>query len=578
MRRNRFLSASLVAVLGAASAVAAPPQSGIQAHVETVPELHRHAGPAGKYTLVETPRGLDCRAATLEEAAAMEQPRGASGELRIIKDAPASKTAGTGLTIVLRATPQLDGFPAAKNAFIAAAETWESIITSDITIVLDVDFGPKRFGQNYESGVIGSTDAQDIGSDDLYGTVRSRLISRTSDADERALYSMLPSGSSLPTDVGSQSYMIAASANFRALGLISSVANPDTEENQLGKPPSIGFNSAFAFDFDPSNGIDFDKTDFNAVVLHEIGHALGFESLVGLKELDSSAPNAFTVLDLFRFRPGVNMTTFPTATRILRSGGTQVFFAGDGEVQLSTGRLDGSGGDGWQASHWKEDNFTGFVIGLMDPAIADGERLTISENDLTAFNLLGYNFASASPITVGGLTADLDGDNLFVRGTGSSSAGPIVGATLSLLDSAGATLETYPTAALSIGQGGEFVLEFAGLSDVPAATRARIVLADDSGVLSAGAVADFSTASPGGPNTTKVKVKGSKLKLTGTGFNAQMQLELNGVAMNLPPGSKVNFTGKKATIALSSLTLRPGTNRLRLLFNGLHSNIILVTA
>ena len=34
----------------------------------------------------------------------------------------------------------------------------------------------------------------------------------------------------------------------------------------------------------------------------------------------------------------------------------------------------------------------------------------------------------------------------------------------------------------------------------------------------------------------------------------------------------------KATINLASLTLRPGTNRIRVLLNGLHSNIVLVSA
>ena len=79
------------------------------------------------------------------------------------------------------------------------------------------------------------------------------------------------------------------SANLRALGLINPVANPSGEQANFGDPPSIGFNSEFDFDFDPSNGVDSNKTDFDSVVQHELGHVLGFESNVGYKEIDSSA-------------------------------------------------------------------------------------------------------------------------------------------------------------------------------------------------------------------------------------------------------------------------------------------------
>ena len=40
----------------------------------------------------------------------------------------------------------------------------------------------------------------------------------------------------------------------------------------------IGFNSAHSFDFNPDDGITAGSLDFDAVVVHEIGHALGFTS------------------------------------------------------------------------------------------------------------------------------------------------------------------------------------------------------------------------------------------------------------------------------------------------------------
>jgi hypothetical protein len=67
-----------------------------------------------------------------------------------------------------------------------------------------------------------------------------------------------------------------------------------------------------------------------------------------------------------------------------------VYFAGDSGLPLSTGRPDGSGGDGQQASHWKADDLTGQYIGIMDPTIARGDREVITANDLIALDSFGY--------------------------------------------------------------------------------------------------------------------------------------------------------------------------------------------
>ena len=83
------------------------------------------------------------------------------------------------------------------------------------------------------------------------------------------------------------------------------LSKPDEQDEfpDLGPPPSVGFTSAFLYDFDPTNGIDSNKQDFNATALHEIGHALGFVSHAGLKELIPSQPVIITTWDLLRFRP-----------------------------------------------------------------------------------------------------------------------------------------------------------------------------------------------------------------------------------------------------------------------------------
>src|SRR5262245_7428922 len=295
-----------------------------------------------------------------------------------------------GLKINLRATQQLEAFPQAKAAFLRAARTWENLIQDPITVVVDVDFGPLRFGRPYpEANVLGSTFSQQIGSPTIYPELRRRLIVQASNPREVELYNALPDAT-IRSDIGNTTAVLAPSPIFRALGFISPIADPVAENEALGPPPSIGFNSAFTFDFNPDDGIDPGKIDFDAVAVHEIGHALGFMSKVGSLESNPAASLTASVLDLFRLRPGVNLSIFSTGPRILSSGGAQVFFAGVPELELSTGRPDGSAGDGRQASHWKDDDLLGRHIGIMDPTIAPGTHLTVSNNDLLAFDSFGY--------------------------------------------------------------------------------------------------------------------------------------------------------------------------------------------
>jgi hypothetical protein len=567
---------SLVTVT-AILALAAPPSTSARGDSgATRLSAHRHTS---GHVLVRSADGIGCRHASADERAFLASP-GANGEpLHFIKTERADKTAGAGgLTIMLRATSQLERNPDAKAAFLVAAARWESLIANPITIIIDVDFGSKFFGQNYPAGVLGSTSSQDIGGNGTYGDVRASLVDDASNSIEQSIYPLLPA-TSVPTDLGTSTFIVAPTANFRALGLINPVANPDAEGN-FGDPPAIGFNSDFTFDFNPANGIAPNASDFDAVVMHEIGHALGFVSNTGLVELDSSIPNVVSVLDLFRFRPGVAANTFQTSQRIMASGGTHVYFSGGSELQLSTGRPDGTGGDLNQASHWKDDALSGQFIGLMDPTIADGVREELTAADLAAFSGIGYRLTSELPISVVQSAGRLRGDVLTLIGQISTSdgAGPVTKADVVLQDGNGGTLQTLPTMAIATDGAGFFEFDITGLANQPAALRASVTFSDDAGNRGAARVIGFGGAESGAPNITTAKVKGTKLKVSGSLFNINMQLEVNGTLLPLPNGSKVNATGTKATIQTASLTLRTGANRLRLVSaDGRHSNILILT-
>ena len=386
------------------------------------------AADKGSYILYAGPKGETlCRAATMNEARAFRNPsRNGLVQINHLDKEASAESVTAGLEIVLLATAQLN-LPenaAAKNAFIAAAEKWESLIQDPIRIELEVDFGTTFFGTPFSGPtVIGATSSPQFFFPNNYPDVRGRLISHAPvGSNERTLANALPVGT-VPTDRGSVNTVLVTSPLLRALnGLPQDFAN-DTQDID---PPRIGFNSAFGFDFDPNDGpppIGNNLTDFDAVAVHEMGHALGFSSQVGDQEQNPGDSLGVTVWDLFRFAPGTaNLGTFGTANRLLNSGGTHVQFNGGAELGLSTGKPDGTGGDEEQASHWKADEQSGTYIGIMDPTIARGQREVMSAADQSAIDSFGYtttptsappndNFANTQIIT--GNSGSVNGTNAF---------------------------------------------------------------------------------------------------------------------------------------------------------------------
>lgn len=375
----------------------ASPLSGVEIHrpqpSEDSPSVD--GGEQG-YVIVNTKDGLVCRQLTRQEAAQMSVGRARTG-LRVLSGSRLNAQQQPGLKITLRATTQLDQFPEARQVFLRAAARWESIIQSPITVIIDVDFGPTIFGTPFPSpSIIGGTDPQRLTATNLYGPLRSSLIAGAQNARQMEIFNLLPTAN-LPTDLGPATSFAASSPTLRALGAIAPVADPDVE--LLGPPPSIGFNSAFTFDFDPSDGIDSDKTDFEAVAIHEIGHALGFISGVGTKEVTPTSTLAPSLWDLFRFRPGgLTGSSVTDSARVQLAGGEHVFFVGDAELPLSTSTNSGTNGDGRQSSHWKDNGLIGTYTGVMDPTAAAGERLPITAADLTALGFFGYRINPATTV------------------------------------------------------------------------------------------------------------------------------------------------------------------------------------
>jgi len=294
----------------------------------------------------------------------------------------------------------------AQQAFLAAGERWSAWLTDDVIIDMTVgtaDLSPGTLASSFarriaipyssfRSALSGDQtsplDSVAVGSLSV-GSSFGVLINRTSDN---------PNGSGSATPyldaVGANNTTTyLTTANAKALGLAAGSGTVGVCSSTCDASITFANAFAFAFDYDPSDGISPGTYDLVGFATREIGHALGFVSGVDILDINSPpvngpfAANQFAFvspLDLFRFSDlsaASDVVDFTADTR-------EKFFSIDGGATalsvFSTGR---NFGDGQRAGQWKD----GLGLGLMDPTGALGESLVIGPRDLQAFDVIGWN-------------------------------------------------------------------------------------------------------------------------------------------------------------------------------------------
>jgi hypothetical protein len=292
----------------------------------------------------------------------------------------------------------------ANAGFRAAANFWERTFTDNVTLNIVSSFS--ALGSN----ILGQAGSTMFYTD--FSNAKNALRQDATSANDALFVNGLASGSTYSKlmngtiESGGATHLQTGvvnvgltEANAKALGLLAPTYNTYSDAQ-------ITFSNQFAFDFNASNGIDTGKVDFVAVATHEIGHALGFTS--GVDVLDYNV-SRFTTPRFHdnQFDVYGTLLDFTRCSSAASSAGANMDFRIGGDAKsFSIGGCSGAAtvadawstgqyfGDGRQASHWKDDA----GLGIMDPTIAYGERGTVSQLDIKALDVIGWNVSNVSAV------------------------------------------------------------------------------------------------------------------------------------------------------------------------------------
>lgn len=273
-----------------------------------------------------------------------------------------------------------------RNGFIEAAGIWESRISSNVTVNIKVGMvslssnvigqaGSAWYRTSYSDFRTGVTQSATSTTDAAFlatlptGTTYSRVINQTNDT---------PGSDPYATWIDTQSMIFINGSNAKALGLLSGT--------NASLDASIQFNTAFSFDYNRANGITYNQMDFVGVAAHEIGHALGFMSIVD--SVDTEGGDAVDFLNMPMDFMRYSASSFALGISDVSAGPEAKFTYINGvSIPMSLGA---NIGNGQQASHFY---LTG-NLGMMAPTASYGQKLSVSDNDLLVMDALGWELTA----------------------------------------------------------------------------------------------------------------------------------------------------------------------------------------